>query len=64
MGKSPGHFSLLVISVGGLSPLWVVPSGLLVLGSLRKPAEQDLRSKPVSSTPLASVSVPASKFLP
>jgi hypothetical protein len=42
-------------------------SGLVVLGSIRKKAEQVTRSKPVSITPpwlLASASAPASGFLP
>jgi hypothetical protein len=45
-------FSQLVISVGELSPLCVgVIPGLVVLGSIRKQAEQGMGSKPVSRTP-------------
>jgi hypothetical protein len=31
--------------------LWVVPSRLVVLGSIREQAKQAIESKPVSSTP-------------
>lgn len=42
----------LVINVGGLNSLvGGATPGLVVLGSIRKEAEQDMNSKPVSSTP-------------
>jgi hypothetical protein len=54
-------FSQLGIDWGGPSPLWVGPfPGLVVLGSIRKQAEQ--ASKQHSS--MVSASAPASRFLP
>jgi hypothetical protein len=41
--------------------------GLVVLGSIRKQAEEAMRHKPASSTPspsMASAAAPASRFLP
>jgi hypothetical protein len=44
--------------------LWVGPSpGLGLLGSIRKQAEQAMGSRAVSSDPVLSVSVPASRVL-
>ena len=44
-------FALLVVSGGGHSTWWMLPSeGLMVLGPKRKQAEEATKSKPVSST--------------
>lgn len=52
VGKSAGHFIKAEIGAGE-SPLHTVPSlmALMTLGSIRKQAEQAVRSKPVSSPP-------------
>jgi hypothetical protein len=51
MKSSCKAFSQLVIN-RGKGPLWVVPSPrLVVLGSIRKQAEQARGSKPVSNIP-------------
>ena len=51
MRSSCKVFSQLVINGGGPSLLGGVISGLVVLGSMRKQAEQARGNKPVSSTP-------------
>lgn len=44
-------FALLVVSGGGHSTWWMLPSeGLMVLGPKRKQAEEATKSKPVRST--------------
>ena len=51
MRSSGKAFSQLVINGGGPSPQWMGPiPGLVVLGSIRKQAEQAMVSKPVSSS--------------
>jgi hypothetical protein len=63
MRSSCKAFSQLVIKAGRAQPIvsGAIP-GMMVLGSIRKQAEQGRGSKPVSS--MASASAPASKFLP
>jgi hypothetical protein len=64
MRSSYKAFSQLVIKVGGTIVGGAI-LGLVVLGSIRKQAEQAWGSKPVSNTPSWPLPwPPASKFLP
>lgn len=56
VGKSEGHFLKFVFDMGEPRSLWVVAiSGLVVLGSVRRQAEHDMKHKLVNSMPPGSL---------